>query len=116
VDAQKFVVGLRRRLWLQFGGDDVEHRLKMLLDAEPFQHRTSMIGGAVGQDQLAAGKFCDCRPHCGVRLQRRVIDLVYVSQIVVGMHAVLGHHAAHAGAVAAVIILLDHARLFRGDL
>ena len=115
MDAQEFVVGLRRRLRLQFGGDDVEHRLEMLGDAEPRQHRAGMVGRAVGQDQLAAGKFCDRSPHRGVRLQRRVIDLVHVGQIIVGMHAMLGHHAAHAGAVAAVIILLDHAGFFRGD-
>ena len=116
VDAQELVVGLRRRLRLQFGGDDVEHRLEMLGDAEPLQHRAGMVGRAVGQDQLAAGKFCDRRAHRGVGLQRRMIDLVHVGQIIVGVHAVLGHHAAHAGAVAAVIVLLDHAGFFRGDL
>ena len=115
VDAQEFVVGLRRRLRLQFGGDDVEHRLEMLGYAEPLQHRAGMVGRAVGQDQLAAGKFCDRSPHRRVRLQRRVIDLVHIGQIIVGVHAMLGHHAAHAGAVAAVIVLLDHAGFFRGD-
>ena len=44
-----------------------------------------------------------------------MIDLVHVGQIIVGVHAMLGHHAAHAGAVAAVIVLLDHAGFFRGD-
>ena len=115
MNAQEFVVGLRRRLRLQFGGDDVEHRLEMRSQTEPFQHRAGMVGRAIGQDQLAAGKSCDRRPHRGVRLQRRVIDLVHIGQIIVGMHAMLGHHAAHAGAVAAVIILLDHAGLVRGD-
>ena len=116
MDVQEFLVGLRRRLWLQFGGDDVEHRFEMLGYAEPLQHRAGMVGRAVGQNQLAPGKFCDRSPHRRVRLQRRVIDLVHIGQIIVGVHAVLGHHAAHAGAVAAVIVLLDHAGFFRGDL
>ena len=45
-----------------------------------------------------------------------MIDLVHIGEIVVGAHAVLGHHAAHGGAVAAVIVLLDHAGFFRRDL
>ena len=45
-----------------------------------------------------------------------MIDPVHIGQVVVGVHAVLGHHAAHAGAVAAVIVLLDHAGFFRRDL
>ena len=45
-----------------------------------------------------------------------MIDPVHIGQIIVGVHAVLGHHAAHAGAVAAVIVLLDHAGFFRRDL
>ena len=104
---EEFPVGLRRRLWLEFGGDDVEHRLEMLADAEPLQHRTGMVGRAVGQDQLAPRQFCDRRAHRRIGLQRRMVDLVHVGEIVVGAHAVLGHHAAHAGAVAAVIVLLD---------
>ena len=43
-----------------------------------------------------------------------MIDLMHVSEIVVGGNAVLGHHAAHASAVAAIIILLDSPRLVRG--
>ena len=42
-----------------------------------------------------------------------MIDLVHIGEVIVGAHAMLGHHAAHAGAVAAVIILLDHAGLLR---
>ena len=45
-----------------------------------------------------------------------MIDPVHISEIIVGAHAVLGHHAAHGGAVAAVIILLDHARLLGRNL
>src|SRR6267142_1383861 len=75
-----------------------------------------MVGRAVGQDQLASGEFRDRSSHRRVRLQRRMIDFVHVSEIVVGMHAMLGHHAAHGGAVAAVIVLLDPARFVRGYL
>ena len=85
----------------------------MLDVAEPLQHRAGMVGRAVGQDQLAPGKLCDRRAHRRIGLQRRVIDLVHIGQIIVGVDAMLGHHAAHAGAVAAVIVLLDHAGFFR---
>src|SRR6478609_3656846 len=44
-----------------------------------------------------------------------MVDLVHIGEVVVGAHAVLGHHAAHAGAVAAIIILLDPARFVRRD-
>src|SRR3981081_2577853 len=45
-----------------------------------------------------------------------MIYLVHIGEVVVGAHAMFGHHAAHAGAVAAVIILLDPARLARVHL
>ena len=89
---------------------------KCATDAEPLQHRVGMVGRAVGQDQLASGQFCDRRAHRRIGLQRRMIDLVHIGEIVVGAHAVLGHHAAHGGAVAAVIVLLDHARFLRRNL
>ena len=81
----------------------------MLANAEPRQNRLGVVGRAVGQDQLAARQPGDRRAHRRVRLERRMIDLVHVSEVIVGAHAVLGHHAAHAGAVAAVIVLLDDA-------
>src|ERR1041385_2207777 len=40
-----------------------------------------------------------------------MVDLVHVGEIFVGAHAMQAHHAAHAGAVAAVIILLNPPRL-----
>src|SRR5258708_11399139 len=62
-----------------------------------------MIGRAVGQDQLAAFQLGDRLSHRGIGLERRVVDLVHVGEVIVSAHAVLGHHAAHRGAVAAVI-------------
>src|SRR5882724_972097 len=108
---QEFLISLRRGLGLQFGGDDVEHRLEMYIDAKPLQHLVGVIGRADGQNQLASGKPCDRRTHRRIRLQRRMIDLVHIGEIVVGTHAVFGHHAAHAGAVAAIVVLLNPARL-----
>ena len=113
---EEFLIGLRRRLRLQLGGDDVEHRLEMLPDAEPRQHRVDVIGRAVGQDQLAAGQLRDRCAHRGIGLERRVIDPVHIGEVVVGAHAMLGHHAAHGGAVTAVIVLLDAPRLLGVDL
>ncbi len=39
-----------------------------------------------------------------------MIDPVHIGEIVVGVHAMLGHHTAHGGAVAAIVVLLDPAR------
>src|SRR5437870_4494253 len=74
-----------------------------------------MIHRAVGEDQLAAGQFCDCRPHRRIGLQRRMVDFVHIAKEIVGADAVLGHHAAHGGAVAAVIVFLDTAGFLRRD-
>jgi len=111
MQVEETLVGLRRRLRLQFGGDDVEHRLEMLREAEPRQHLAGMIGRAVGEDQFAAGQAGDGLAHRRVRFQRRMIDLVDISEVIVGGDAVFGHHAAHAGAVALVVVLLDATRL-----
>ncbi len=113
---EEFLIGLRCRLRFKLGGDDIEHRLEVGADAEPRQNLVGMVGRAVGQDQLAPGQFCDRQAHRRVRLQRRMIDLVHISEIVVGVHAMFGHHAAHGGAVAAVVVLLDPARFRRGYL
>src|ERR1700692_230781 len=43
-----------------------------------------------------------------------MIDLMHVSKIIVGVHAMLGHHAAHGSAVAAIIVLLDPAGFIGG--
>src|SRR3954447_6121945 len=45
-----------------------------------------------------------------------MIDLMHVSQVFVRAHAMQAHHAAHAGAVPAVIILLNSPRLFRRNI
>src|SRR5690348_14915449 len=45
-----------------------------------------------------------------------MVDLVNELEKVVGLHAVLGHEAAHGGAIALVIILLDAERLIFADL
>src|ERR1700753_812682 len=45
-----------------------------------------------------------------------MIDFVHKAEEIIGADAVLGHHAAHGGAVAAVIVLLDPPCLFRRDI
>jgi hypothetical protein len=45
-----------------------------------------------------------------------MIDLVHIGEIIIGAHAMLGHHAAHRGAVAAVVVFLDPARFLRRNL
>ena len=116
VDGQEFLVGLRRRLWLEFGGDDVEHVLEMLSEAEPRQHGVGMAARAVGEDQLAARKTFERQAERRVRLERRMIDLMHEIEEVVRRHAMLGHQPAHRGAVALVIVLLQPECLIVGDL
>ncbi len=113
---QKFLIGLRRRFRLEPGGDDVEHAVEMSDEAETIQHRIDMIDRAIGQDQLAAGQSRDRFAHRRIWLQRRVVDPVHIGEIIVGAYAMLGHHAAHGGAVAAVIVLLDQPRFLKRDL
>src|SRR4029079_2893800 len=45
-----------------------------------------------------------------------MIDPVHKIEIVVGLHAMFGHHSAHRGAVAAVIVLLYAKGLVLRDL
>ena len=56
MEREELLIGLRRRLGLEFGGDDVKHGFKMIGETEPRQHRAGVVGRAVGQDQLAARK------------------------------------------------------------
>ncbi len=79
----------------------------MGVDVEASHHGVGMRLGAVGEDQLAAGKLLDRGAEHRVGLQRRVVDVVHVAQELVGLHAVLGHQAAHRGAVALVVVLLQ---------
>ena len=81
---EETVVGLRQRLRLELGRDDVEHVLEMRVDVEPPHHGVGVRAGAVGEDQLAAGQFLDGRAERRVRLQRRVIDLVHIVEKIVG--------------------------------
>ena len=104
---EEAVIGLRRRLRLEFGGDDVEHVFKVMPDGEPLHHRVGMLLGAVGEDELAARQLLDRGAERGIRLERGMVDLVHEIEIIVRVHAVLGHHPAHRGAVALVIILLQ---------
>jgi hypothetical protein len=67
-------------------------------------------------DQLAAGQPFERVPKCGVRLERRMVDLVDEVEKIVGLHAVLGHQPAHRGAVAPVIVLLQPERLVVADI
>src|SRR5258706_1108046 len=43
-----------------------------------------------------------------------MIDSMHVSKVIVGVHAMLGHHAAHGSAIAAIIVLLDPAGFISG--
>ena len=52
-----------------------------------------------------------------------MIDFVHVIEEVVGVEAVLGHHAPHGGAVAAIVILLNlegfilrHVQVLRNEI
>src|SRR3954465_616293 len=77
--------------------------------AQPIQNLARVIGRTVGQDQLAPGELGDRGPHRGVRLKWRMVDLMHIGEIIVGMYAMFGHHPAHRGAIAKVVVFLDPA-------
>ena len=119
IDAVRFqeaVVGLRQRLRLEVGLVDAEHVLEMHVDVEPPHHGVGVRARAVGEDQLAAGKLLDRGAERWVRLERRVVDLVHEGEIRVRVHPVLGHHAAHRGAVTLVVVLLHPEGVVLADL
>ena len=107
VAGEETVVVLRKGLRLQFARDDVEHVLEMVVDGEAAHHRVGVGLGAVRQDELAARQLFQRGAERRIGLERRMIDRVDVFEIGVGVHAVLEHEAAQAGAVALVEILLD---------
>ena len=95
MDAQELVVGLRRRLRLQFGGDDVEHRFEMLGYAEPLQHRAGMVGRAVGQNQGATiNSFLSQTAQLTSALADR--DEL-IGQVITNLNTVLGSLSAQSG-------------------
>src|SRR5215468_6171470 len=75
-----------------------------------------MSARAVGQDQLTSRQMLNRRSQGCVRRKRRMVDLMHEIEEVVGLHAVHGHQAAHRGAVALVVILLQTERLLMRDL
>src|ERR1700716_3032113 len=65
---------------------------------------------------LRPGSFAIAAPIAGFGCSGELVDLVHIGEIVVGAHAMFGHHAAHGGAIAAVVVLLDPARFGGGYL
>src|SRR5207248_2020492 len=57
VHRQKSIVGLRRRLGLELGRDDVEYIIEMVRQTKPPQHSGNVAACAVGEDEFAAGKL-----------------------------------------------------------
>ena len=104
---EKAVVHMRHRFGIEIGSGNVEHIIEVVADFEPRHHGFGVLAGAVGHDQLAPGQLFDRRAEHRIWHKRRVVDLMDELEIVVGLQAVLGHQAAHGGAVAAVIILLQ---------
>ena len=84
VPFEKATISPRRRLWLHLRGNDVEHGLEVMTETKPLQHLTGMGGRTVGENQLAARKPFDRRAHRRIGVERRVVDLMDVSEIVVG--------------------------------
>ena len=62
VRLEKPVIGLRRRLGLELGRDDVEHAIEVTVELEPRQNGIGVSPRAVGQDQLAPWQVFDRRP------------------------------------------------------
>ena len=116
VRGEESFVGLRLRLGLELGGDDVEYAVEMPVDGEPLHHLVGVLAGAVGQDQLAAPELLDRGPERRVGLERRMVDRMHELQEIVRMQSVLRHQPAQRGAIAPVIILLHPERLLGADL
>ena len=113
---QEPVVSDLRRLRLEFGLDDAEHVLEMLIDLQLPQHRVGVLRRAVCQNKFATGQLFDRGAERRIGRQRRMIDGVDIFEIIVRIEAVLGHQAAHRRAVAQVIVLLHQERLVMRDL
>ncbi len=103
---EKAVIGLGERLWLKPAGDDIEYILEVAVDGEPLHDRVCMSPGAIGENELAPRQPLQRSAERRVGLDRRMIDLMDVIEVVVRIHAVLDHHASHRGAIAPVKILL----------
>src|SRR4051794_32871592 len=77
VRLEEALIGLRRRLRLKLGRDDVEHVIEVPFELKPCEHLFGMVPGAVGEDQLSSFKILDRGAKGRVWLERRVIDLVH---------------------------------------
>ena len=68
-------------------------------DAESRQDRSACLREPLVKINLRPGSSrCCARPR--VRLQRRMVDVVHIVEIVVGRHAVRGHQSTQRRAVA----------------
>ena len=70
VHRQKSIVGLRRRLGLELGRDDVEYIIEMVRQTKPPQHSGNVAACAVGEDEFAAGKLFNRGAKRRIGLQR----------------------------------------------
>ena len=116
VAREEAFIDLRQRFRIEVRSGDVEHIFEVMMNVELLHHRIGVLARAVGEDQLAAGKFFQRGTECRIRRERRMVDPMHEVEIVVGTHAVFGHHSAHGRAVAPVIILLQAERFVFRDL
>jgi hypothetical protein len=110
VAGEETIVDRRPRLGLEVSRGDIEHVLEVFFDFEPGHHRLGVPPRAIGENKLTSAEPSDRGAKRRVGCQRRMIDLVHDFQKLVGVKTVLLHQAAHAGAVALVIVLLHPER------
>src|SRR5262249_38643590 len=70
VQSQKAVIGRWGRFGLQLGGDYIKHIVKVVIEVAPREHRVGVAPGAVGQDPLAASKWCNRGAQPDIGLER----------------------------------------------
>ena len=109
VPVEKPLIGHLLRLWDEFGIDNIEHRLEMLLEAQLLCDIAGMAARTVGKDQLAARQSGNRQTQSRIGGERVEIDVMGKIEIGMRINAVLGHQAVQRGAVAVIIMLLQGA-------
>src|SRR5215831_9338664 len=93
---------------------DVEYALEAMKHAEFARHPFGMAARAVRKDKLAARQRVDGGRELGVLAHWRQIDVVYVIEERLRVHAMHMHEAAQGGAELPIVCLLQVARVSKG--
>jgi hypothetical protein len=113
VTPQQFVVAGERRLRIIPGRGDVDDAAERAGNAQMVEQPLGMALRAVGMDDLAAGQSRQRLDENRVGRYAGEVDLVHISQEILGVDPVDRHQTAHRRPVLAEIGLLYQQRPFR---